>query len=69
MTTTQQHPVTRPAPPGSAADVPGSDKEGKSAPPWARPALLALLATTALLYLWDLGASGNGFCELIARER
>jgi 4-amino-4-deoxy-L-arabinose transferase-like glycosyltransferase len=28
-------------------------------PRWARPALLVLLAGTALLYLWDLGASGN----------
>jgi 4-amino-4-deoxy-L-arabinose transferase-like glycosyltransferase len=30
---------------------------------WVRPALLALLAATALLYLWGLGASGwaNGF--------
>ena len=27
-------------------------------PVWARPALLGLLAATALLYLWDLGASG-----------
>ncbi|MFC5751367.1 ArnT family glycosyltransferase [Actinomadura rugatobispora] len=27
-------------------------------PPWARPALLGLLACTALLYLWGLGASG-----------
>ncbi|MDX6211930.1 MAG: hypothetical protein QOF82_1017, partial [Frankiales bacterium] len=27
-------------------------------PTWARPALLVLLAGTALLYLWDLGASG-----------
>jgi 4-amino-4-deoxy-L-arabinose transferase-like glycosyltransferase len=27
-------------------------------PAWARPALLALLAATAVLYLWDLGASG-----------
>jgi 4-amino-4-deoxy-L-arabinose transferase-like glycosyltransferase len=27
-------------------------------PVWVRPALLALLASTALLYLWDLGASG-----------
>lgn len=26
--------------------------------PWVRPALLALLAATALLYLWSLGASG-----------
>jgi 4-amino-4-deoxy-L-arabinose transferase-like glycosyltransferase len=27
-------------------------------PAWARPALLVLLGTTALLYLWKLGASG-----------
>jgi len=27
-------------------------------PSWARPALLVLLAATAVLYLWDLGASG-----------
>ncbi|MFA1547090.1 ArnT family glycosyltransferase [Actinomadura chokoriensis] len=27
-------------------------------PAWARPALLALLAATAVLYLWGLGASG-----------
>jgi 4-amino-4-deoxy-L-arabinose transferase-like glycosyltransferase len=26
--------------------------------PWVRPALLTLLALTAILYLWDLGASG-----------
>ena len=32
-------------------------------PSWVRPALLALLAATGLLYLWGLGASGwaNGF--------
>ena len=29
-----------------------------SDPSWTRPALLALLATTALLYLWGLGSSG-----------
>ena len=28
--------------------------------PWVRPALLALLTATAVLYLWDLGASGWG---------
>ena len=30
---------------------------------WVRPAVLGLLAATALLYLWNLGASGwaNGF--------
>ncbi|HEX4864310.1 MAG TPA: glycosyltransferase family 39 protein, partial [Acidimicrobiales bacterium] len=27
-------------------------------PRWVRPALIALLSTSALLYLWDLGASG-----------
>jgi hypothetical protein len=27
-------------------------------PRWVRPALLTLLGATALLYLWDLGASG-----------
>ncbi len=27
---------------------------------WVRPALLALLVATAVLYLWDLGASGWG---------
>ncbi|QWF81297.1 ArnT family glycosyltransferase [Amycolatopsis sp. CA-230715] len=31
-----------------------------AAPRWHRPALAALLAGTALLYLWDLGASGYG---------
>jgi 4-amino-4-deoxy-L-arabinose transferase-like glycosyltransferase len=29
-------------------------------PAWVRPALLMLLAATAVLYLWDLGASGWG---------
>ena len=29
-------------------------------PRWARPALLVLLAGTAVLYLWDLGVSGYG---------
>src|SRR5208282_6213587 len=28
-----------------------------SDPAWVRPALLVLLAVTAILYLWDLGAS------------
>jgi 4-amino-4-deoxy-L-arabinose transferase-like glycosyltransferase len=30
-----------------------------SQPRWARPALWGLLLVTAVLYLWDLGASGN----------
>ncbi|WFE35382.1 glycosyltransferase family 39 protein [Micromonospora sp. WMMD975] len=47
------HPVPRPTP--TPADPPaGRD------PRWARPALLALLVTTGLLYLWGLGASGWG---------
>ena len=38
-------------------------------PRWARPALLGLLALTALLYLWDLGASGyaNSFYAAAAQ--
>ena len=38
-------------------------------PPWARPALLALLGATALLYLWGLGASGwaNAFYSAAAQ--
>ncbi|MBG6089668.1 ArnT family glycosyltransferase [Actinomadura viridis] len=31
---------------------------GTQDPPWARPALLALLLGTAVLYIWGLGASG-----------
>jgi 4-amino-4-deoxy-L-arabinose transferase-like glycosyltransferase len=38
-------------------------------PPWVRPSLLALLAFTALVYLWDLGASGwaNSFYSAAAQ--
>ncbi|WAL64115.1 glycosyltransferase family 39 protein [Amycolatopsis cynarae] len=38
-------------------------------PRWVRPALLGLLAATALLYLWDLGASGwaNAFYSAAAQ--
>ena len=32
----------------------GSDVDA----PWVRPALIGLLLATAVLYLWDLGASG-----------
>jgi 4-amino-4-deoxy-L-arabinose transferase-like glycosyltransferase len=38
----------------SAADDPATPPE----PRWARPGLLALLAATAVLYLWGLGSSG-----------
>src|ERR1700730_5175809 len=46
------------APP--AALHPNGPAEGRrpDSPRWARPALLVLLAATALLYLWGLGASG-----------
>src|ERR1700712_4333348 len=38
-------------------------------PRWARPALLGLLAGTAVLYLWGLGASGwaNSFYSAAAQ--
>ena len=38
------------------ARPPGPHRRGD--PPWVRPALLALLGATAVLYLWGLGASG-----------
>src|SRR3954466_593847 len=40
-------------------------------PAWARPALWALLAATAVLYLWDLSASGwaNEFYAASAQAR
>jgi 4-amino-4-deoxy-L-arabinose transferase-like glycosyltransferase len=42
---------------------------GPGDPAWARPALLALLGATALLYLWGLGASGwaNSFYSAAAQ--
>src|SRR3954468_22757887 len=38
-------------------------------PQWARPAVLALLGATAVLYIWGLGASGwaNSFCAAAAQ--
>ncbi|GAA0794862.1 ArnT family glycosyltransferase [Spirilliplanes yamanashiensis] len=48
-------PTANPAPRrGPAALLRGRPDD----PAWARPALLALLAATAVLYLWGLGASG-----------
>ena len=41
-------------PPGPAAAAAPRERD----PRWARPALVALLAATAILYLWGLGASG-----------
>lgn len=46
-TTTVERPASATAPPGREED-----------PRWARPALVLLLAATAVLYLWALGASG-----------
>jgi 4-amino-4-deoxy-L-arabinose transferase-like glycosyltransferase len=43
--------------PGQPGGRPGRHQD--PGPAWHRPALLALLAATALLYLWDLSASGN----------
>lgn len=57
-------------PPGRPAtttppDPPGGDVR----PAWARPALLVLLASTAVLHLWGLGASGwaNSFYSAAAQ--
>ncbi|WP_328385553.1 glycosyltransferase family 39 protein [Streptomyces sp. NBC_00400] len=44
-------------PPGPAAASPAASDPAAS-PRWARPALLALLLVTAVLYLWSLSASG-----------
>ncbi|MEZ5101560.1 MAG: glycosyltransferase family 39 protein [Thermoleophilia bacterium] len=50
-----------PAPPARRPRrLPGLLRGPASRPAWSRPALLALLAATAVLYLWDLGASGWG---------
>jgi 4-amino-4-deoxy-L-arabinose transferase-like glycosyltransferase len=58
MTTTTLAPTPPLAgPPEAVTPVPAPDRRPRD-PGWARPALLALLAATALLYLWGLGASG-----------
>jgi 4-amino-4-deoxy-L-arabinose transferase-like glycosyltransferase len=55
--------------PGVGAGAGGTARRGRAVrffrgretdAPWVRPALLTLLALTAVLYLWDLGASGWG---------
>ncbi|MFP5022168.1 glycosyltransferase family 39 protein [Pseudonocardia phyllosphaerae] len=60
-------PTRAPAPPGPSSPPPPSRSPGRARrlfrgdggdPAWVRPALLALLAGTALLYLWNLSASG-----------
>ncbi len=53
-----------PAQPGGGGDVPRRSRfqrfyRGRDDDPsWARPALFVLLGATALLYLWNLSASG-----------
>jgi 4-amino-4-deoxy-L-arabinose transferase-like glycosyltransferase len=47
-------------PPRQAAPVPSSTAPAVVRPRWERPALAGLLVVTAVLYLWDLGASGWG---------
>src|SRR5580692_6713399 len=42
-----------------APSRPGRHSAPAPRPSWYRPALFALLAATAVLYLWDLSASGN----------
>lgn len=61
MTTVIEAPTVSPADP---AAPPGRSRPARflrgpdADPAWARPGLLALLAATAVLYLWGLGASG-----------
>ena len=53
-----EHP-DRPGRPAPRRGWPARFVRGKeSDAAWVRPALLALLVATAVLYLWDLGASG-----------
>jgi 4-amino-4-deoxy-L-arabinose transferase-like glycosyltransferase len=63
---TAAHDVPSPRPPSrSRRLLRGPDSD----PAWGRPALLGLLAATALLYLWGLGASGwaNSFYSAAAQ--
>ncbi|MFI5938483.1 glycosyltransferase family 39 protein [Actinoplanes sp. NPDC051494] len=67
MTSTIDAPTTSPGPawqrrPRQWLRGPGTD------PSWARPALLALLLATAVLYLWNLGVGwGNSFYAAAAQ--
>ncbi|MCW3033972.1 MAG: glycosyl transferase, partial [Solirubrobacterales bacterium] len=51
-------PRSRPRPRPPYPPSPRESAPQPSGPSWARPALLALLALTALAYVWDLSASG-----------
>ena len=57
----------RPAPPAPAAGT-GTGQTPARQPRWVTPALAGLLATTAVLYLWGLGASGWAQ-QLLLRRR
>ncbi|MEU6341172.1 glycosyltransferase family 39 protein [Streptomyces sp. NPDC046977] len=54
----QGAPPPSPRPRGTAGPVARLWRGQPEDPRWARPALLALLVLTAVVYLWDLGASG-----------
>ncbi|MCT2281593.1 glycosyltransferase family 39 protein, partial [Micromonospora chalcea] len=58
MDRTESLPTVPTADPPGAEPAPAPVPEETRADRWARPALLGLLAATALLYLWGLGASG-----------
>jgi 4-amino-4-deoxy-L-arabinose transferase-like glycosyltransferase len=63
MTLTAPDRDTLPGPPGPPPAVPTGSGDrpprgGAERPGWARPGLLALLAGTAVLYLWGLSANG-----------
>ncbi len=66
MTTLVEPPTAAPRQPPATprADRPSVGRRlvrgPETDPTWARPALLGLLAATAVLYLWGLGASGWG---------
>jgi 4-amino-4-deoxy-L-arabinose transferase-like glycosyltransferase len=65
LPTIPRPPVVSPSPVSPHAAAPGRPGRHPSLlrgrpedPSWARPSLLLLLATTAVLYLWNLGSSG-----------
>ncbi|MXG91354.1 phospholipid carrier-dependent glycosyltransferase [Nocardioides sp. YIM 123512] len=66
LTTTAHDPAHDPAPP---APAPADPSPGVRRPGWERPALIGLLAATALLYLWGLSESGwaNSFYAAAAQ--
>jgi 4-amino-4-deoxy-L-arabinose transferase-like glycosyltransferase len=67
MTTTLSHPVAPPVAPAPRRSL--TDRLRGDGPAWARPALIALLAGTAVLYIWGLSASGwaNSFYSAAAQ--